>query len=224
MSNSPIDRIQEGGATRAACTLRGERSARLGAISCARADLAGDPTLELFTSSRLDARITRWRESLKRRLETRQASEPLQYIVQGDYAVATSKRPARGFVPILLHREDGLWRIDLVETWKNLFFDADGNYFLRNSNTPYAFALKQFGSGQSYDLAAEPLGDAELSRWIEALDRDDVVASMLRAELWMRNAFVAPQALLDYERAAPRAARPLGTRKRLASGCDTRIP
>jgi len=179
------------------------------AFQRASADLAGDPTLELFTDG---SRLMRAYYPMApfeeaRRLETRQASEPLQYIVQDDYAVATSKRPARGFVPILLHREDGLWRVDLVETWKNLFFDADGNYFLRNSNTPYAFALKQFGSGQFYDLAATPLPDAPLSRWLEALDRDDVVASTLRAEVWMRNAFVAPQALLDYERAlrlAPR--------------------
>ena len=169
----------------------------------ASADLAGDPTLELFTDG---SRLMRAYYPMApfeeaRRLETRQASEPLQYVVQDDYAVATSKRPARGFVPILLHREDGLWRIDLVETWKNLFFDSNGNYFLRNSNTPYAFALKQFGSGQWYNLRAMDLGDISLSRWLEALDQDDVVASLWRAELWMRNGFVAPQALLDYERA-----------------------
>ena len=113
-----------------------------------------------------------------RRLERIEASQPLQYIVEGDYAVATSQRPARGFVPILLHREKGLWRIDLVETWKNLFFDSDGNYFLRNSNTPYAFALKQFGSGRHFDMARVPLRGVSLQRWLEALDRDDdVIAS-----------------------------------------------
>ena len=66
-----------------------------------------------------------------------------------------------------------LWRIDLVETWKNLFFDGDGNYWLRNSNTPYAFGLKQFGTGQPFDVAAVPLRDVPLARWLEALDRDD---------------------------------------------------
>ncbi len=35
--------------------------------------------------------------------------------------------------------------MDHVETWKNLFFDTDGNYFLRNYNTPYRFGLEQFG-------------------------------------------------------------------------------
>lgn len=175
----------------------------------ASADLAGDPTLDLFTEG---SRVLRSYYPLApfeeaRRRERIEASAPLQYIVQGDYAVATSKRPAHGFAPVLLHREGGLWRIDLVETWKNLFFDGDGNYFLRNSNTPYAFALKQFGSGQYFDMAAVPLGDGALSRWLESLDQDDVVASMWRAELWLRNGFVAPPALLDYERAlrlAPR--------------------
>lgn len=176
----------------------------------ATADFAGDPTLELFTEG---SRLMRQHypfapfEELKR-LERIEASKPLQYIVEGDYAVVSSERPARGFVPILLHREQGVWRVDQVETWKNLFFDSDGNYFLRNSNTPYAFGLKQFGSGRYYEMHALPLRGVSLQRWLEALDRnDDVVASFWRAELWLRNGFVFPQALLDYEKArrlAPR--------------------
>ena len=91
------------------------------------------------------------------RLESIRASRPLDYRVDGDYAVVSSKKPAKGFVPILLHREGDVWRVDLVETWKNLFFDPDGNYFLRNSNTPYAKGLRQFGKGGYYDIAALPL-------------------------------------------------------------------
>ena len=149
----------------------GEVQDSVEAFMRASADLAGDPTLELFTEG---SRLLRSYYPLApfeeaRRLERLQASAPLQYIVQGDYAVATSKRPAQGFVPVLLHREDGLWRIDLVETWKNLFFDADGNYFLRNSNTPYAFALKQFGQGQYFNMHALPLRGVTLPRWLEAL-------------------------------------------------------
>ena len=106
--------------------------------------LSGDPTLELFTegSRLMRAYYPAAPFELARRLERIEASSPLNYIVQGDYAVATSERPAHGFVPVLLHRESGLWRIDLVETWKNLFFYGDGNYFLRNSDTPYAFGLR----------------------------------------------------------------------------------
>ncbi len=83
----------------------------------ATADFAGDPTLDLFTPG---SRLMRAHYPLApfeelRRFERIEASKPLQYIVEGDYAVATSEHPARGFVPILLHREQGVWRIDQVK-------------------------------------------------------------------------------------------------------------
>jgi hypothetical protein len=122
--------------------------------------------------------------------------------------VATSRHPAAGFVPILLHRENGLWRIDLVETWKNLFFDSAGNYFLRNSNTPYAFGLKQFGTGPYYDIAALQLGEHSIADVLAALEGSQgALAELQRAELWLRNAFVFPEAYPAYEaarRAAPK--------------------
>lgn len=199
----------------------------------ATADFAGDPTLELFTPG---SRLMRERypfapfEEL-RRFERIEKSKPLKYLVEGDYAVATSDRPAHGFVPILLHREQGLWRIDLVETWKSLFFDGDGKYFLRNSNTPYAFGLKQFGSGGYYDIDALPLRGVTLQRWLDALDKDeDVIASLWRAELWLRNGFVFPDALLDYEKArrlAPRdpwVLETLGQRARYLGFPELAIP
>lgn len=199
----------------------------------ATADFAGDPSLELFTpGSRLMRKHYPFApfEEL-RRFERIEASKPLQYIVEGDHAVATSERPAHGFVPILLHREQGLWRIDQVETWKNLFFDDKGKYFLRNANTPYAFGLKQFGSAGYHELHALPLRDETLERWLEDLDRDDdVVAALWRAELWLRNGFVFPPALLDYEKArrlAPRdpwVLETLGERARYLSLPELAIP
>jgi tetratricopeptide (TPR) repeat protein len=174
----------------------------------AKADLAGDPTLELFTEG---SRLMRAHFPLAPfeeldRLERIQASMPLEYASDGDYAVATSKRPASGFVPILLHREEGLWRIDLVETWKNLFFDQDGNYFLRNSNTPYARALAQFGKGRYFDIASFPLGGVPITEVVADLGkRDDALATLWRAEVLLRNAFLSTQAIAAYE-AAMRAA------------------
>ena len=174
----------------------------------ATADLAGDPTLELFTEG---SRLMRAHyplapfEELKR-LERLEASRPLEFLVRGDYAVATSKRPAHGFVPILLHREQGLWRIDMVETWKNLFFDSEGNYFLRNSNTPYAFGLTQFGNGRRHDIAAVSLASASIAQTLDAREhKRDALSELQRGEVWLRNAFVFPQAFLAYE-AARRAA------------------
>ncbi len=172
-------------------------------------ELAGDPTLELFTEG---SRLMRTYYPLARfeelqRYRRAEASGPLEIVENGDYAVATSRQPAPGFVPILLHRQDGLWRIDLVETWKNLFFDNDGNYFLRNSNTPYAFGLKQFGAGRHHDIAALPL-EQSIAASVAALDGSTgALAALRRGELWLRNAFVFPAAYAAYEQArrvAPR--------------------
>jgi tetratricopeptide (TPR) repeat protein len=167
-------------------------------------DLAGDPTLTLFTegSRLMRAQYPFARFEELKRLESIDASQPLEYRVKGDYAVATSLRPASGFVPILLRREDGLWRIDLVETWKNLFFDADGNYFLRNSNTPYSFGLREFGEGEWHGIGEVPLGGRSIAEVLAELDaRDDLLSTLWRAEIRFRNAFLSLAALADYEKA-----------------------
>jgi tetratricopeptide (TPR) repeat protein len=174
----------------------------------ATADFAGDPTLELFTEGsqlqRANYPLAQF-EQLQR-LECIEASKPLTYSLNKDYAVVSSKRPAKGFVPILLHREGGLWRVDLVETWKNLFFDSNGNYFLRNSNTPYAGGLAQFGKGGYYAMSALPLRAASISAEIASLERhQDVLSTLRRGELWLRNAFVFPRAWLAYEEARRKA-------------------
>jgi tetratricopeptide (TPR) repeat protein len=178
------------------------------ALLRANADLAGDPTLPLFTEG---SRLMRAQYPFARfeeleRLEKINASLPLVYHADGDYAVATSERPVTGFVPILLHREQGLWRVDYVETWKNLFFDNDGKYFLRNSNTPYQFGLGQFGEGRYYDIAPLPLGGRTIAQELADLKgRADVLSTLRRAEVSLRNAFVFPQALADYEKAVTAA-------------------
>ena len=167
-------------------------------------DLAGDPSLPLFTegSRMMRARYPLARFEEVKRLERIEASLPLEYRVEGDYAVATSRHPATGFVPILLHRDQGLWRVDHVETWKNLFFDNDGNYFLQNSNTPYRFGLGQFGEGRYHDIAPLPLGESTITDELKRLDgRGDVLSTLRGAEILLRNAFVFPQALAEYERA-----------------------
>jgi hypothetical protein len=166
-------------------------------------ELAGDPTLELFTegSQMMRAYYPLARFEELQRAERIRSSMPLKYLRDGDYVVATSEKPAKGFVPILLHLERGLWRVDAVETWKNLFFNREGNYYLRNSNTPYAFGLKQFGNGGYYDMAALPLATS-ISNALTTLDgRQDVVSTLRRAEIWMRNGFVFPQAYGAYEQA-----------------------
>jgi hypothetical protein len=167
-------------------------------------DLAGDPTLELFTEG---SRLMRQLYPLApfeewQRADSLEASKPLEYLVDGDYAVATSRKPSTGFTPVLLHREQGLWRVDLVETWKNLFFNEAGNYYLRNANTPYYFGLKQFGDPGNHPIRALPLVTGTISGDLARLEgRKDLLSTLRRAELWFRNSFVFPPALVNYEAA-----------------------
>jgi tetratricopeptide (TPR) repeat protein len=172
-------------------------------------DLAGDPSLELFTEG---SRIMRASypmapfESFERaaRLED---SKPLRAIVQGDRAVVTSDHPVHGFVPVLLVRQGGLWHVDMVETWKNLFFDWDGNYHLANSNTPYAFGLAAYGSADAKDVAAFPGLDGDrLPAVLARLEKTPgPVAAFVRGEILFRNCFVFVEALHAYEQAVDKA-------------------
>lgn len=178
----------------------------------ATAELAGDPTLELFTEGsqllRASYPLARFEEQL--RFDTIERSKPLTVRRNERFAVVTSLKPATGFVPILLRQDrpkEGvgvdtplLWRVDLVETWKNLFFASDGNYFLKNANTPYAFGLTEFGYSDTYGIGPLPLYGQTLTQAISALEqRDDGLSALHRGELWFRNAFVPLRAFAAYD-------------------------
>ena len=165
----------------------------------------GDPTLDLYTpGSRclLEGYPYAPFEQLER-LAQAEAAKPLRVAVRGDHAVADSDRPAHGFVPILLERRDGLWRVDLAETWKNLFFDSKGDYHQKNNNHPYAFALDRFGAGA-------PLPDRALAARAPATSQRRAAPSRIRAgaldefllgELLFRNCWLPIEAFTHYERA-----------------------
>ena len=179
------------------------------------ADLAGDPTLPLFTEG---SRLMRAHYPLARfeeltRLERINASRPLAYHqsrATTRWPRASESRP-RLRRPILLHREQSLWRVDQVETWKNLFFDNDGNHFLRNSNTPYAFGLGQFGEGRYYDIeAAAARGHARSPRSSQDSSRrkgrpvDSAPSGSLAAERFLDSAGPAASLRARACRASPR--------------------
>ena len=168
-------------------------------------DLAGDPSLELFTAGSQCMRrgypVAPYEEL--ERARTLIASKPWRVIEQGDRAVVSSDRPAPGFVPVLLVREEGLWRVDLVETWKNLFFGRDGNYSLKNSNNPYAFGLVAFGRGSFHAVAPWEFGDAPLEQVVAALEaKGGALSEFLLGEVLFCNCFLALDALRHYEEAA----------------------
>ena len=191
----------------------------------ASADHAGDPSLELFTEG---SRIQRERYPVAEFEELRlwrraEDSRPFEILRQGDRAVATSSRRVTGFVPVLLHREAGLWRVDLVETWKNLFFDSTGNYVLHNANTPYAFGLESYGSAAWHDVGALSLptnGPDALARALAELEgQDSVVPHVRLGDLLFRNADLMLDAMREYEAAlaiAPEDPLPLERLARIA--------
>lgn len=191
----------------------------------ASADHAGDPSLELFTEG---SRIQRERYPVAEFEEMRlwrraEESRPLEILREDEHAVATSSRRVTGFVPVLLHREAGLWRVDLVETWKNLFFDSSGNYVLHNANTPYAFGLESYGSAAWHDVGQLPLpsdGPGALARALAALEgQDSVVPHVRLGDLLFRNADLMLDAMREYEAAlaiAPEDPLPLERLARIA--------
>ena len=167
-------------------------------------DYVGDPDLELFTESSREMR-RRYPFSVYEelaRLERIKASEPLIVHRNGDYAVAMSDNPAHGYVPILMRRVDGTWRIDQSETWKSLFFNNEGNYELHNKNTPYYFALSALGEGGGYDVLPLPVPQGELQHLLKDLkSQGDALSRFRLAELLFRNVFVSVEALSYYEQA-----------------------
>jgi tetratricopeptide (TPR) repeat protein len=167
-------------------------------------DQVGDPTLDLYTPGSqcmLAAYPYAPFEQLEH-LQIAEASKPLHVSERGDRAVVDSERPAHGFVPVLLERSSGRWRVDLVETWKNLFFGQTGDYHQHNSNHPYAFALDRFGAGPHYAVAPWLLASGDLAATRRALaDRGRALDEFLLAELLFRNCWLPTEAFTHYERA-----------------------
>jgi hypothetical protein len=179
----------------------------LAAYRRATAELAGDPTLRLYTPGtrllRASYPFARFEEF--QRDERMERSGPLRIRREGDFAVASSDQPVTGFVPVLMRRDAvdperrnpavRYWRVDGVETWKNLFFASDGNYYLQNANMPYRFGLAAQGEGRSVDLQPLLLGGRNPAAAIAALEeRPGVLPALLRGEIWFRNAFVPARA------------------------------
>lgn len=170
----------------------------------AQRDLVGDPTLELFSAGSRVMRarypVAPYEELLRARALER--SQPLELQVRGDRAFLGSSNPAREFVPILLVREGGLWRVDLVETFKSFFFDGEGAFRLVNLASPYA-GFTTAALQRSEDLAPLDLGGESIEAAIERLEKSGLARDRFRlAEILMRNCFVSAEAIPLYAEAA----------------------
>lgn len=178
----------------------------INAYSNALRDMVGYPDLQLLTDgSKIMQRSYPFApyESYLRYLRTEQ-SRPLTIEIQGDRAVALSANPAHGYHPIMLRQVKGKWHIDQAEMMKNMFFDGSGNFYQKNRNHPYHFALKNKGDKGSYAIAAKTLPPSyKLQTTINALKAEEVdgMRTFLIAELLFKNAFAAMESLEYYEKA-----------------------
>jgi len=175
------------------------------ALARTHRDLVGDPTLELFTAG---SRVMRERypvapyEELLR-AEAMERAAPLELSVRGALAFVSSRKAVRDFVPILLVREGGLWRVDLVETFKVFRFDGEGMFRLDNRASPYAIFLPDVAARYDDSLAPVDLHGEPLDAAIARLERSTLARDRFElAEILMRNCFVSAEAMSLYEAAA----------------------
>jgi tetratricopeptide (TPR) repeat protein len=205
-------RIPDGERTRYAPSADPAESAE--AFLRVRRELAGDPTLELFTEG---SRVQRARYPFApfeewELLAAAEASRPFEIRVDGDHAIAASPRPARNFLPVLLERSGGVWRVDLVETFKSYRIDAQGEWVFWNAATPYAAIAGErprldIADVVPVDLGGEPIAEA-LARLEAALASAPELPAPERArlhfelaEILYRNAWAVVAAFTHYEEA-----------------------
>ncbi|MCP5071559.1 MAG: TPM domain-containing protein [bacterium] len=170
-------------------------------------DFVGDTTLPLFTPGTqvLNQYYPYAPFEKLERLYAREGSRPFRAIVNGDRAVVTSDHPEFGFIPVLLHRIDRLWRVDDVELWKNVAMGDRGDLHQITKN-PYSFGLGQYGEGVKRDLDAWDLTGHGLHELVSRFrERQDALGQFLYADLLVRNAWAFVPAFRSYEQAAAQA-------------------
>ena len=145
---------------------------------------------------------------------TRFSAERAQLAQHGDYAAFSAPRS----LPLLMRREDGAWRVDLVEVLKSYVPAAAGaGPPPTNGDNPYAkLAAPPRRAQTTYleeqDLFAEPLEDA-LARLAE---QKDPFSQTRLAEILLRNCWLVEEALDRFEAVARAEATDYAPTKRLA--------
>ena len=130
------------------------------------------------------------------------AGRPWTVSVAGERAAVSPAREVREFPPVLLVREEGLWRVDLVEMGKAFRRAPGGTWRRWNLQGPYWLVL----GGQSapkvqalspVDLWGEPLAEA-----IARLEASEAPEARVRlAEILLRNAWLPGEALARWDEA-----------------------
>ncbi len=132
------------------------------------------------------------------------AGRPWSISEAGDRAaVKPAAKSLPDFVPVLLVREQGQWRVDLVEMSKT--FRASGSHWQQgNARGPYWLALgaKPYAGEFSDDLTPIELWGEPLEDAIARLERTDgPVAKIRLAEILLRNVWLPGEALVHWDEA-----------------------
>ena len=171
-------------------------------------DAAWDPTLPIHTPAsqvfRAGIPVALYEE--RRWLRLFEAAAPYRTYQEGDRAVVRTAREGgpETYLPLLLRRIDGLWRVDSVETFKGLFTAPPGGYSrVRSWRMPYRFGFPGV-TVYSYRYPA-PIDTAgrHPSEVIAELEGAQTAREKFQlAELLYRNAYLWPEAHLLYREAA----------------------
>jgi hypothetical protein len=124
-------------------------------------------------------------------------------VVRREWAVLTPP-VGRQALPILLHYEDGAWRVDLVEMAKSYAPPvANGLDVAANTKNPYARLAAPPKRTWSFDLGEEDLLAEPVEVAIARLRNAQDPASQKRlAEILLRTCWLVDEALAVYERVA----------------------
>jgi hypothetical protein len=213
-SRSAVEQVARAGAERAgrcATVARGpgvDATASIEAFVCALAQGAPSADDPLFTApSRLHLARRPWLPFESRVLAAALDSHrPWSPSVAGDRAALYPSSQASDFPPVLLVRQDGVWRVDLVEMGKTAY-SRGGTWHRRNQHGPYWLALG--GSPQGalvQNLAPVELWGEDLAAAVTRLEQTQGPLAKTRlAEILLRNLWLPGEALLRWEEALPLA-------------------
>jgi hypothetical protein len=171
-------------------------------------DFAWYPYLDILTegSQIMRARYPFALYEEAKRLQQMKHMQPYKILQQGDYAVArtANKYVLEHWMPILMHRQNGVWQVDISSTYKNLYTPSPGKtFYQRNKSHPYAFAFNDIWSDTLDYPEPLPLEGSSLAKQIDSLlNTTDPHKKFTLAELLYRNAYVAAEALIYYKEAA----------------------
>lgn len=149
------------------------------------------------------------------------AGRPWKVSVAGERAAVRPAAEAREFPPVLLVREAGLWRVDLVEMGKAFRRAPGGTWRRWNLEGPYWLVLGSETAPKVEALAPVELWGEPLADAIARLEASDTPEARVRlAEILLRNAWLPGEVLARWDEALSLAEPDAALARRFADRAD----